>query len=524
MALEGKPNIVLILADDMGYSDLGCYGGEIKTPNIDDLAAKGLRYTDFHNAARCCPTRASLLTGLYPHEAGIGHMVYRNLGTGYLGHLNDRCTTLAQVLGKAGYRTMMAGKWHVGHQDRNVQPEQRGFQRFYGTYLHVDSYFKVLPGCDIWLNGEKQIPGNWKVIPKHPTNPDKEFFTSDVYTDFALEFLDEAYGKRQPFFLYLAYNAPHWPLEAPERNIAKYRDRYGIGWDRMREEKFERMKKMGILSATDPLPPSGNTPWSEVSAADRRELAFRRAIYAAQVDNMDENIGRVVASLKKANRLDNTLILFLSDNGCSAEQGMFGYAFGKNRIANYAEWRTASGRSASQGQAWANVSNVPYRKYKKYTHEGGCRTPLIAHWPARIKDAGALRRDAGHIIDVMATACGLAGVERPEGTRGVSLVPSFDGTRLPGRDAIYWEHEGHRAIRVGDWKLVSTHEKGRPGPWELYDLAKDPTETADLAARFPGRVRKLEAKWTAWAHEANVLPDQHERRAAKAQHRENPPK
>ena len=513
-AATARPNIVLILADDMGYSDLGCYGGEIETPNLDRLAGDGLRFMDFHNAARCCPTRASLLTGLYPHEAGVGHMVYRNQGEGYLGHLNDRCTTLAQVLGKAGYHTMMAGKWHVGHQDKSVQPEQRGFRRFYGTYLHVDSYFKVLPGCDIWLNGEKQIPGDWKTIPKNPTDSDKEFYTTDVYTDFALRFLDESYAQEKPFFLYLAYNAPHWPLEAPERIIAKYRERYDGGWDQLRKEKFARMKTTGIVSANAALPPSGNTPWVEVSEADRRELAFRRAIYAAQIDSMDENIGRVVASLRRAGRLGNTLLLFLSDNGCSAEQGMFGYNFEKNRIATYDQWRTASGRSASQGQAWANVSNVPYRKYKKYTHEGGCRTPLIAHWPAGIKDGGTLRRDAGHIIDVMATVCELAGAERPSGTRGCSLVPTFEGKPVSGRDAIYWEHEGHRAIRVGDWKLVSTRVEGGPGPWELYNLAGDATETRDLVSQFPDRVEDLEERWTAWAREANVLPDQFERRTA----------
>jgi arylsulfatase len=532
-----RPNIVLIMADDMGYSDPGCFGGEINTPNLDRLAAGGLRYTDFHNAARCCPTRASLLTGLYPHQAGVGHMVYENLGTGYLGRLNGQCTTLAEVLARAGYQTMMAGKWHVGHQQMSVLPEQRGFHRFYGTYLHVDSYFKVLPSCDIYLNGDKQIPGSWQDIPLYPGRPDREFYTTDVYTDFALQFLDGAYGKDRPFFLYLAYNAPHWPLEAPAQNIEKYKDCYDTGWDQLRQDKFTRMKQMGIVPANAVLPETGNPLWSELPEADHRELAFRRAIYAAQIDRMDENIGRVVDSLDQAGEFDNTLILFLSDNGCSAEAGMFGYNFTKNRISNYDQWRTASGRSVSQGQCWANASNVPYRKYKKYTHEGGTRTPLIAHWPAGIGTptetpvesnapaadvTGRLIHDAGHIIDIMATVCELAGAERPVGTRGVSLVPTFRGDALKGRDAIYWEHEGHRAIRVGDWKLVSTREGGNYGSWELYNLVQDPTECQDRAGAASERVRQLETKWTSWAREANVLPDQFERRRARAKPKSRP--
>lgn len=511
-AESAVPNVVLILADDMGYSDLGCYGGEIDTPTLDRLAAHGVRYTDFHNAARCCPSRASLLTGLYPHEAGVGRMVYRDLGPGYLGHLNDHCLTFAQVLKGAGYHTMMAGKWHVGHQHEAVLPEQRGFDSFYGTYMHVDSYFKVLPGCEIYLNGKQQIAGGWQEIPPNPTNPDEEFYTTDIYTDYALRFLEEAYRQEQPFVLYMAYNAPHWPLEAPQRNIAKYLDRYDDGWDRLRQKKFARMKTMGIVSENATLPPSENTSWSDIPAEDRRELAFRRAIYAAQIDCMDENIGRIVDSLKAADKLADTLILFLSDNGCSAESGMFGFNFDKNRIANYDQWRRASGRSVSQGQGWANASNTPYRKYKKYTHEGGCRTPLIAHWPTGIKDQGAICRDAGHIIDIMPTLCELAGARPPQGGQGMSLVPTFSGKPLAARDALYWEHFGHRAVRVGDWKLVSSYENGAHGPWELYDLSTDPTETNDRAASQPERVRALQSKWIAWARAANVLPDQFERR------------
>ena len=520
-----RPNIVLILADDMGYSDLGCYGGEIDTPNLDRLGANGLRFTDFHNAARCCPTRASLLTGLYPHETGVGHMVYEDLGEGYLGHLNDRCVTLAQVLAAAGYQTLMSGKWHVGHQMKEVLPEQRGFAQFFGTYLHVDSYFKVLPDCDIWRNGVKQIDGSWERLPDDPKLPGREFYTTDVYTDAAIDFIGQALKKDAPFFLYLAYNAPHWPLEAPERNLAKYRNRYHGGWDRLREQKWRRMQELGVIAKGTPLSPSENTPWSEVKPADREELAFRRAIYAAQVDRLDENVGRVIQFLEASGQLENTLILFLSDNGCSAEEGMFGYGFQKNRIANFDAWRAASGRSASQGQAWANVSNVPFRRYKKDTYEGGSRTPLIVHWPRGVTGRGWVRTP-GHITDIMPTLAEVADTFYPGDAppmRGRSLVPLFENPdevpdSLQNR-TIYWEHEGNRAIRSGDWKMVSSYERGPGGgrhtPWELYHLADDPVELKDLAAAQPDKVCELEADWTTWAKDVKALPNLFERRAAK---------
>lgn len=513
-----RPNIVLILADDLGYSDIRCFGGEIETPHLDQLAANGIRYTDFHNAARCCPTRASLLTGLYPHETGVGHMVYSDLGPGYRGHLNNKCTTMAQMLSHAGYQTMMSGKWHVGHQSKEVLPEQRGFNDFFGTYLHVDSYFKVLPNCDIWLNGEKQISGSWSEIPSHPDSSDREFYTTDLYTDYALKFLNQAYKETNPFFLYLAFNTPHWPLEAPERNVAKYRDRYQSGWDSLRREKFNRMKEQGILPTNAVLPESGNTKWSEVSPADQKELAFRRALYAGQVNNMDENIGRVIESLSKAKKLNNTLILFLSDNGCSAEQGMFGYRFEENKIANFPEWRSASGRSSSQGQAWAAASNAPYRQFKKDTYEGGSRTPLIAHWPEGITtESGTLNKTTGHIIDLMATLVDLAKGKLPTNAQGLSLKPTFSGEDIKRKSPLYWEHEGNRAIRVGNWKMVSTRANRKRQPWELYNLNNDPTELINVASDHQDLVRDLSSKWTTWAKASIVLPDIFERRAKKKQ-------
>ena len=516
-----RPNIVLILCDDMGYSDVGCYGGEIRTPNLDALAAGGLRFTQFYNAGRCCPTRASLLTGLYPHQAGVGHMVYRNNGPGYIGYLNDRCATVAEVLAAAGYRTLMAGKWHVGHR-QGQWPTDRGFERFYGINIHVDSYFKVLPGCDVFFDGKLEVPAT--ADPTNKLHPGREWYTTDVFTDYALTFLDEQADANKPFFLYLAYNAPHWPIEAPDEDIARYQGKYAAGWEALRRQKHKRMIEMGILPAGCKLSPPDAPPWGSLSEDKKKETAFRREIYAAQIDRMDQNIGRVVAKLKELGVLDETLILFLSDNGCSAEQGMFGYNDGRNTKANFAEWRKKSGRSASQGQAWANASNSPFRLYKKWVHEGGIATPLIAHWPEGIGRQlnGRLTHQPGHVIDLLATCADVGGAAYPE-TRagrpvtpleGKSLLPILQGRQRPGHEAIYWEHETHAAIRQGKWKLVSL-DAARGPKWELYDLDTDRTELTDLAEKHPDRVDQMKAAWTAWARRANALPWPHERAKAK---------
>ncbi len=507
---RSRPNIVLILADDMGYSDIGCYGGEIETPNLDRLAANGLRFTQFYNAARCCPTRASLLTGLYPHQADVGHMVYRDEGPGYHGRLSRNCVTLAEVLKTAGYHTMMSGKWHVGHDD-GVYPSQRGFDRFYGIHKHVDSYWKVLPGCPVFMDGKQVIAPT--ADPPNRLHPDQEWYTTNVFTDHALEFLDEAAGKDAPFFLYLAYNSPHWPLEAPDADIEKYRGRYKDGWRPVREKRLQRMRKMGILKNSWALSPSDAPQWESLSEDDRDNLDFRRAIYAAQIDNMDQNIGRLIERLKKMGTYDNTLILFLSDNGCSAEpeRQMFGYKFKENRIENFQQWRKQSGRSSSQGLAWANASNTPFRKYKKWTHEGGIATPLIAHWPNGINGKPRLVHDPGHIIDVMATCVEVSGASYPEQfngrkiqpMEGQSLVPAFKGKEIQRKEPIFWEHEGNWAIREGNWKLVCD---GPGGPWELYDLQADRTELNNLAEENPEKVAELADKWHTWAERASVLP------------------
>ena len=507
---DTRPNIVLIMADDMGFSDVGCYGGEINTPNIDALAEDGLRFTQFYNTGRCCPTRASLMTGLYPHEAGLGHMVYGDKGPGYHPYLNKQCVTIAEVLRDAGYRTMMTGKWHVGHQ-KGQWPTDRGFEHFYGIHIHVDSYFKVLRGCPVYHNDELVIEPT--ADPDNTLQPEKEWYTTDVFADWSLKFLDEAKDDKRPFFLYTAFNSPHWPLEAPEENIENYEGKYDVGWDVLREQKLERMKAAGLISPETTLSPSNCPAWDSVSTEDQRELAFRREIYAAQIERMDQNIGRIVAKLRELGKLDNTLLLFLSDNGCCAEGGMFGYQWKKNTRDNFDRWRMQSGRSSSTGEAWSNASNTPFRLHKRWVHEGGIATPLIAHWPKVITEGGKLSHQVGHVIDVMATCVDVAGADYPTSVNGESIKPLSGRSFLPNlKDrtvksdrTLFWEHETHAAIRKGDWKLVTLNGT-KADAWELYKLNPVRTETSDLAQQKPAMVKQLAEEWTQWARQANVLP------------------
>jgi arylsulfatase A-like enzyme len=505
-----RPNIVLIMADDMGYSDIGCYGGEIPTPHLDRLAEDGLRFTQFYNAGRCCPTRASLLTGLYPHEAGIGWMVYRNHGAGYLPFLNKQNVTLAEVMKSAGYQTLMTGKWHVGHT-KGKWPTDRGFERFYGIHIHVDSYFKVLGGCPVYHDDKLVIPPT--ANPPKTLHPDQEWYTTDVFTDWAMKFLDEA-EKEKPFFLYVAHNAPHWPIEAPDENVANFKGRYDKGWDALREEKLKRMKVMGLLAKNTELSPHPKIPdWDKVPAETRNESAFRREIYAAQIERLDENIGRLVAKLKDLGKLENTLILFLSDNGCSAEKGIFGWQYPANKRENFKQWRNQSGRSASQGEGWSNASNAPFRKHKRWVHEGGIATPFIAHWPKQIKSRGKLTHQPGHVVDVMSTLVDIAGANYPKTFNGKqikpapgkSLMPTFRNPQEVKERTLFWEHETHAAIRQGNWKLV-TENATQAEAWELYDMSKNRTETDNVATQMPNRVKGMRKKWGTWARQADVLP------------------
>jgi arylsulfatase len=538
-----RPNVVMIFADDLGYSDIGCYGGEIETPNLDKLANNGLRLTQFYNTGRCCPSRACLLTGLYPHQAGMGLMVYRNYpGDGYKGHLNDQCVTFGDVLKSAGYETYMVGKWHAGHVP-SARPEVRGFAHFTGIYLHIDSYWKVLKGCDIYRDGELLIPAQEK--PTNPYRPDEEFYTTDFFTDAAVDYIDQATQEQQePFLLHVCYNTPHFPLEAPDDLIEKYRGRYKQGWDKLREEKFQRMRKLGLLPDEQQLP-RGKAheevsvdelvfkdmldrdflpKWDDLTQEEQEELDFRRAIYAAQVDRMDEGIGRIVERLRERGALDNTVIMFFSDNGCSGELDLYGMNWPEHKRSNYAEWRNKGGWSISQGQCWANYSNTPFRKYKQYVHEGGVASPCVVHWPAAITDGGKIiDQQAFHLIDVMPTLCDLAGANYPtehEGrsvkpAAGTSMVPYWKGemNETPAR-TLYWQHLNHSAIRDGNWKLVTLDDRDATR-WELYDLAQDRSETKNVAADNPEVVGRLRDKWQKWAEAANVFPFPEDRGEAK---------
>jgi len=489
-----KPNIIVILVDDMGWSDLSCYGSEIPTPNLDALAKDGLKFTQFYNTGRCCPTRAALLTGLYPHEAGVGHMT-DNLGfPGYQGRLNERCVTMAEVLRDAGYFTAMTGKWHVG-QNFGVVPWERGFERTL-TAPAGGFYYGAAKRASLFLNGEK-------IANDDPRLP-KDWYSTDLWTDYGIRFLDEALAEKKPFFLYLAHNAPHFPLQAPKEDIARFRGKYTTGWDRLREERYERQKQLGLIDpewALSPRPPEV-AAWESLSAEEQDRFDHIMAIYAACVWHMDKEIGVLVDALRERRVLDNTLILFMSDNGGNAEAGPDGRLNGSNL--------GGVPSTVFCGQSWATLENTPFRRYKHFNHEGGIATPLIAHWPAGIKARGELRTQPGHVVDIMATVAEVGGGAYPRDfnghaitpLEGRSLVPAFANKPIE-RDGLFWEHEGNAAVRVNDWKLV---RKGGKGPWELYNLKTDRTELHDLAAAEPEKARELLAKWEAWAKRADVLP------------------
>jgi len=512
-----KPNLIVILADDMGFSDLGCYGGEIETPHLDALAAGGLRFTQFHNSARCCPTRAALLTGLYPHQAGIGHMVGNDGIPSYQGYLNDRCLTLAEAVKGAGYTTLAVGKWHVGSAP-GQWPLDRGFDRFWGTPTGGGVYFKDT------LQIRKEV---FFVSGQERIEPPDDLYVTDTFTDRALEFLDQAVRQGdRPFFLYFGHIAPHWPLQAKPADIDKYRGRYEIGWDAVRQRRFARQQQLGIVSpdtALSPRDPQARA-WSEMPAESRRELAYRMAVYAAQIDCIDQNAGRLVAKLKELNQFDNTLILFLSDNGCSAEGGPGGFSRGHPGAP------IGTGLSyASAGLEWANACDTPFRKFKMDTYQGGIATPLVAHWPAGIAARGELRHDPGHIIDVMPTLVELAGATYPAEFRGNSILPREGRSLVPifaasdglaSTRVLCWEHQGNKAVRSGDWKAVA---QGR-GAWELFDLKTDRVETRNIAAQHPEKTRELAGLWQAWAARCGVWEwddlQQHRRNRTKTKSKE----
>ncbi|MGB6223535.1 arylsulfatase [Haloferula sp.] len=497
---ESKPDIVVILADDMGYSDLGCMGSEIKTPNLDTLAKEGLRFIQFYNSMRCVPTRSSLLTGLYHHQAGLGGWVTRSERPGYLGHLSENSVTIAEVLRDKGYHTAMAGKWHVTPYDYSDKPDlhraswplQRGFDQFFGTLAGGGNYY----------NPKSLMRGNEFI------QVDEHFYYTHAISDGAATFIDQA-PKEKPLFLYIAHVAPHWPLHALPEDIAKYEGVYDVGWDSIRETRHARMKEIGILAPDTPLSPRDPKVRAWKDAPHKEWEARRMATYAAQIDSMDQGIGSVIEALKRRGRFDNTVIFFLSDNGSSDE-----VINGENtRHGTFAQGGTrpdvmpgSKDTYASGGKGWANASNTPFRQYKKWTQEGGIATPLIVHWPKGITAKGKIRHQVGHVIDIMATAIDLAGATYPSehndheiiSLEGISLRPSFTDHPLK-REALYWEHQGQRAIRSGDWKLVGNHKN-----WKLYDLKADPIESQDLSAKHPDRAKSMAAMWEAWAKRSLV--------------------
>jgi arylsulfatase len=513
-----RPNVVLVLADDLGFSDIGCYGGEIRTPALDRLGRGGVRLSQFYNTARCSPSRASLLTGLHPHQTGIGILTSDDRPRGYRGSLNESCATLAEILGSAGYATCLSGKWHLTSSPERPDgawPTRRGFEHFFGILNGCGSYYqpRTLSRQEDSAEHEARQPG---------------FFFTDAITAHAEGFVRDhvAAAPDRPFFLYLAYTAPHWPLHAPEADADRYRGVFDAGWDVLRERRLERLVAEGVLplrstlSARDPAQPA----WTE--AVDREWERRRIEVYAAQVDGLDRGVARVVAVLEASGQLDDTLVLFLSDNGGSAEDLPIGPLERFRARIDICPPTTRDGRPvrigntpdvvpgpeatyASYGRAWANLSNTPFRLYKRWVHEGGIATPLIVHWPRGDLASGRIVHAPFQLTDIVPTVLEATGVAQP-GRLGDRVVLPPEGRSMlaalrgaPVEEAtLYWEHIGNAAVRRGRWKLVREADR----PWELYDLETDRAESRDLASEEPALVGELAAAWQAWADRVGVVP------------------
>lgn len=503
---SARPNIVLIMADDMGYSDIGCYGGEIRAPNLDRLAAGGLRFSQFYNCALCGPSRASLMTGLYNQQAGVQQ---------WTGLLNDRCVTVMELLKRAGYSTYAVGRLDMTTADKWHDPRQiaRHVDRFFGSTGHKGpgNYFKSVRDGEFCLDG------------KPCKFPAQDAYKTDLITDYAVEFIGEAAGRRKPFFLYVSHYAPHWPLHAKPEDIAKYRDTYAkIGWDELRRCRYQNLIELGLIADTWGLAPrDGRVPaWQD--AKHKSWEAERMAVYAAQIDCLDQNVGRLLEAVREAGVEQNTLILFLSDNGASDQA----WSRPLDRPGN--PWRSDGTRTqvgnspnimpggpdtfVTGGPPWANVSNTPFRQYKATCHEGGIATPLIAYWPGVIEQGGQITHQVGHIIDIPATCLDVAKVAYPNRFQnrkvlpleGRSLLPIFQGQEREGHKILCWNVHGSRAVRMDRWKLVAARGK----PWELYDLKSDRTETNDLASQLPDRVESMSAAYQTWAQRCGIVkPD-----------------
>ena len=518
---QTRPNIVLILADDMGFSDIGCYGSEIETPNLDRLGYGGLRFSSMYNVARCCPSRASLLTGIGPHQAGVGHMV-KDLGVpAYQGYLNENCVTIAEVLQAEGYSTLMSGKWHVGGgytlldpaswtpgDETHSLPTQRGFDRFYGIVSGGANYYFPLTLMD-----------DDELLPLEP----EDFYLTDAISDNAVQMIEQNAATDKPFFIKVSYTAPHWPLHAPEEDVARYEGRYRGGWDALRTARHEELKGMGMLDSRWDISPrdEDSRPWQEVRRREWEDL--RMAVYAAQIVRMDRGIGRIMDRLRQLGQEENTLVMFLSDNGGCAEflaeessaPEPFRYSTpipdGRTMtVGNIPGLRPGPADTfMSYDLPWANASNSPFRRFKRWVHEGGISTPFVLSWPARVKSP-AIVHEPVQIVDVMATCLDAAGARYPAEFKGnviipiegESLMPLVDGRAWTREQPMFWEHEGNRAVRMGRWKLVSEHGSD----WELYDMEEDRTELNDLSQRNRPKVAELVKLYFEWAERCGVLP------------------
>lgn len=527
-----KPNFIVILSDDMGFSDLGCYGSEIDTPHLDSLAHHGLRYTQFYNTARCCPTRASLLTGLYPHQAGVGYMMEDSKLPGYQGNLNPQCRTIAEVLKDTGYRNYAVGKWHVTRHagadgPKHNWPLQRGFDRYYGTIHGAGSFF----------DPSSLVRDNTMISPyADPEYAPQTYYYTDAIADHAVRYLKEhrQQHKDKPFFMYVAFTAAHWPMHALPEDIAKYDGKYDLGYQAIREARYRKAIAEGLISSNESLSPAARD-WD--TAAHKEWEAACMEVYAAMIDRMDQGIGRMIQQLKSNQDFENTVILYMQDNGgCAENMGRVGNKQHPNiprptsptlppmkptdfAAAGSVPAQTRDGypvRMGPQampgpadtyvgyGEGWANVSNTPFREYKHWVHEGGISTPLIVHWPRGIQAQGELRHRPGHLVDIAATLYDLAAASYPTTAtplEGSSLTPSFTSDQIE-RAPIYWEHEGNRAVRAGKWKLVAKHNS----PWELYDLSLDRCERNNLATTEADKLTEMIELYNNYAKRALVAP------------------
>ena len=520
---DSRPNVIVIMVDDLGFSDIGCYGGEISTPNLDALGYNGIRFTQMYNGARCCPSRAALLTGLNAHQAGIGQMT-ADLGVpSYQGYLRDDCVTMGEVAKSAGYRTLMSGKWHAGGgYDRRLRdqwrrgdakhplPTQRGFDRYFGLLEAADSYWnpKALMLQDQLIEVESD-----------------DFHLTDAIADHAASQIDDAMSAGEPFFQYIAFTAPHWPLHAWEDDIVKYEGKYMRGWDEVRAARHEEQKGLGIVDSKWPISARDEDapPWEDVENKEYEDI--RMAVYCAMIEEVDRGVGRVVEMLKRHGQFENTMIMFLSDNGGCAE--LFQEDTDWPDPSQWATSLTLDGQPVRVGDIpelrpgpdttfqavelpWANVSNAPFRLFKRWIHEGGISTPFIVHWPSRIAEGAIVDNVPMHITDIAATVYDAIGATYPKEyggneitpLEGESIVPILDGKEWSREKPVAVEHEGNRGIRIGDWKLVAEWD----GPWELYNIPEDRTEQHDHASSEPERVASMIREYEVWAERCGVLP------------------